>query len=299
MRRTLLGSSLVVLVIAALPACVVNVDREGYIEHDEKRFSVSGVTDLRLDTFSGAVEVRSWDRPEIVVDIEKRGSDRDAVGRIDVSATQSDNRIDIAARHSGPVGGFAGFRSARAPSARLTATVPRRTDLVIRTAEGSLIIERLDGKLDVRTGDGHVRAIETAGDLTAESGDGSIEVEDVSGRVDIRADDGSLRVSGTPSVLRAHTEDGSVVLRIRKGAVMSDDWLVSTRDGSISAELPGDFNADLEADPGSNGRTHNSLVLASATGGTRTERVLRGRIGSGGHTLQLQSKGGTIRLNRF
>ena len=296
MRRTLVLPSLVAMTLAG-PACVVNVDQQGYIEHEEKRFDVEGLVDLHLETFDGSIEVRSWDHPEIVIDVEKRGADKTAVSRIEVVTNQSGNRIDVTARQSGQSGGF-GFSGGNSPSARLIATVPRKIDLVVKSRDGSLLVERLDGKLDLRTNDGRIRAIETSGQLIAESDDGSIDFEDVAGQVEARTRDGSLRISGTPSVLRAQSGDGSVVLKIRRGAVMAEDWSVTTDDGSISVELPEGFNAEIEADPGSDGRARSELALVNVTGGTRSERMLRGRAGEGGHTFRLRTSDGTIRLTR-
>ncbi len=295
MRRAIVVPSLVAMILTG-PACVVNVDQQGYIEHEEKKFDVTGVVDLHLETFDGPVEVRSWDHPEIVIDIEKRGADKTAVSRIEVLTNRSGNRIDVTARQSGQTSRF-GFNGV-SPRAKLIATVPRKIDLVVKSGDGSLVVERLDGKLDLRTGDGSIRAIETSGQLLAESEDGSIEIDDVAGQVEARTRDGSLHVSGTPSVLRAQSGDGSVVLKIRRGTVMTDDWTVSTDDGSISVELPDRFDAEIEADPGSDGRTRSDLTLINVTGGTRSERMLRGRSGDGGHIFRLRTSDGTIRLTR-
>ncbi len=297
MRRAFVAPTLVAMAMAA-PACVLNVDRQAYIEHDEKRFDATSVVDLRLDTFDGGIEVRAWDRPEVVVDIEKRGADKAAVAKIEIVANRTGDRIEVSARHSANTGGFVGIGIINSPSVRLVATVPRKTDLVIKSGDGSLLVERVEGRLDLRTGDGRIHAIETAGELVAESNDGSIDLEEVAGNVEVRTGDGSLRVSGTPSRLHAQSGDGSVVLRIRRGTVMTDDWLVSTGDGSISAEIPDGFNADIEADPGSDGRARNELTLVNVTGGTRDQRTLRGRSGEGGHIFRLRTGDGTIRLTR-
>jgi hypothetical protein len=80
---------------------------------------------------------------------------------------------------------------------------------------------------------------------------------------------------------------------------MTDDWLVTTGDGSISVELPDGFNAEIEADPGSDGRTRNDLALINVSGGTREQRLLRGRSGSGGHLFRLRTGDGTIRLTKY
>jgi hypothetical protein len=278
--------------------CSVNLDHQGYIEHEEKRFAATSVVDLSLYTFEGSMEVRSWDRPEVLVDVEKRGPDKEAVSKIEVIADRKGDRIQVEARHPGGTM-FFGIGHFTSPSTRFIVSVPRKTNLVIRTGDGSILVERLDGRLELRSGDGSIRAVETAGDLVATSGDGSIRLEDIRGRVDARTGDGSLRIMGSPAVVHARTGDGSVVLRISRGAVMAEDWQVTTGDGSISAELPDGFNAEIEAAPGSDGRARSQLKLVNVTGGTRDQRTLRGRLGEGGKSLRLQTGDGTIRLTGY
>jgi len=295
--RTLTASGLLICA-SSLAACSINVDNQGFIEREEKRFTVDGVAELSLQTFDGSVEVRGWDRPEVVIEIEKRAEDKEAIDKITVLAEQAGNKIQVDVRHSGS-STFVGIGSFTSPSARLIVNAPRKINLVVRTGDGPVVVERLDGKLDLRSADGRIRATETAGDLLAESGDGSLALEDVEGRVEARTNDGTIRISGVPSAVRARSGDGSIVLRIRRGAVMTEDWMVATSDGSISAELPDDFNALIEAEPGSDSRARSDLELADAVGGTREQRSLRGRLGSGGKTFLLRTGDGSIRLTQY
>ncbi len=281
------------LAMAGAGACSVTVDTAGYVQRDEKHFPAEGVMDLELATFDGSMEIRSWDQPEILVDIEKRGQDEAAVSRIEVTVTQDGSHIRVEAKHAHTSGIFIGrFTS---PSARFTVSVPRKTNLLVKTGDGSIVAEHVEGKIELSSGDGSIKANGTAGALTVHSGDGSIQVDDVQGTVDASTGDGSLRMAGAPSVVRARSGDGSVVLRIRSGAKMAGDWSITTGDGSISVELPGDFDADIEADP-SGGRARSDLQLTNQTGGTRDERVLRGRLGAGGYRLRLRTGDGSIRL---
>lgn len=295
MRQSLLGSAVACGTLFASVACGVNFDRQAYIERDEKRFPVSGTVELRLDTFDGPMEIRAWDRSEVVVEIEKRGADKDAVSKIVVTAEQKGGVIEVVAKHptGKPTFAFGGFSS---PTAKFIVNAPKKSNLYVHTGDGSILVERIDGRISLQSGDGSIRAIETAGELTAESGDGSIDVEDVTGRAEIRTSDGSIRLSGSPAGLKARSGDGSIVLRIRSGAAMTDDWSVETGDGSISVTLPDNFNADIEADPGSDGRAHSDLRLVNLTGGTDEKPVLRGRLGQGGHQFVLHTGDGTIRL---
>jgi hypothetical protein len=277
----------------------VKIDSGGYVEHDEKRFAAETTMNLRLSTFDGAIEVRGWDKPEIVVLIEKRAQDKASVSKIQVNIEQKDDSIQIEAHNPDKRGVFVGFGSFTSPSAKLIVNAPRKTNLVLRTDDGSLLVERVTGRIELRTGDGGIRTIETDGDLLAETRDGTIQLDEVAGRIEARTDDGSLRITGMPVVIRARTNDGSVVLRIRRGTTMAEDWMVTTGDGSISAELPDSLNADIEADPGSDGRARSDLTLVGLTGGTREQRLLRGRLGQGGHRFLLRTGDGTIRLTPY
>jgi len=296
--RACLVFAMAVLPLAAA-GCVVSVDREGHIQHIEKRFAVgTAPADVRLDTFDGAVEVRSWDRPEVLIQIDVRGQDKEALAKIEVIAQQKGNTIEVEVRHPDRRT-FVGVGFFVSTSAKLIASVPRNVNLNIRTGDGAVMVERVTGRLDIQTQDGSIRATETGGELLAETRDGGIHIEDVTGRVEARTGDGSVRISGTPGSVRARSGDGSMVLRIRGGAAMTGDWMVDTGDGSVSVELPDGFAALIEADPGSGGRVRSDLKLEKVVGGTREKRTLTGALGQGGRRLTIRTGDGTIRLTNY
>jgi hypothetical protein len=285
--------------------CRLDVDGQAYIEREQKRFPVEGATvaDLDLKTFSGRIEIVSWDRPEVLVEIEKRGEDKDAVSKITVTSEQKASKISIDVRHPGRTT-FVGIGHFTSPSAKLIVSVPRKCNIIARSGDGAIALERVEGSLDLRTDDGSIRVVESRGTLLAESRDGSMTLDDVNGHVEARTDDGAIRVSGTPSVLRVRTDDGAVTLRIRDGATMTDDWMVTTNDGSMTVELPKDFNAMINADPGSDGRVRSELALSNATGaGADTRRrergAMSGQLGAGGKLFTLRTGDGTIRLTNY
>lgn len=294
----ILAASGLLICAAGMTACSINVDTQGFIEREEKRFTVDGVAELTLNTFDGSVEVRGWDRPDVVVEIEKRAEDKEAVDKITVLSEQSGSKIQVDVQYSGNRR-FVGIGRFTSPSARLIVNAPRKVNLAIRTGDGSVVVERLEGTLQLRSADGSIRATETAGDLLVESGDGSLTIEDVAGRVEARTNDGTIRITGVPAAVRARSGDGSVVLRIRRGAVMTEDWMVATSDGSISAELPDDFNGLIDAEPGADSRARSDLEMTDMVGGTRDQRSLRGRLGTGGKTFTLRTGDGSIRLTQY
>jgi hypothetical protein len=296
----------------AATSCMVSVDSQALVEREEKRFNVKGTPNLRLTTFDGAIEVRSWDRPEVVVEIEKRGPTREAVDGLVVEVEQDGSKIAVEVKRpkSETLTGFGFHRSA---SAKLIVSVPQQTNVAARSGDGSIRIERVMGKLDLSTGDGTIRASDVDGVMTLHTGDGSVHVDNGQGQIDVDTGDGSVDVSGNLTAVKLHTGDGSIVFRADARIVMSDDWDISTGDGSVTLYLPRDFSAELDART-SDGGIRNELQVgekaeaeedAGASGGDRRERrrrdesskrEVRGRIGEGGKLLKIRTGDGAIRL---
>jgi DUF4097 and DUF4098 domain-containing protein YvlB len=269
------------LALVALVACTGCVDIVGarfdsrYVEREEKRFTTSDKPEVSLWTYDGAIEVRPWDKSEVQVIVEKRGSDKNAVADIAVTATQNGNHIDVRVewpRHTGISFGVS-------KSAKLIVSVPATTDIVARSGDGSIDVERIAGTIELRSGDGSIQARELMGDVNVQTGDGSVTLD------------------GKFSGLRARTGDGSVRIHAASGTSIASDWDISTGDGSITLELPEGFNAELDAHTGDGDVNLHDLTLSNVTGEVRRNTV-KGRLGSGGPLVRLRTGDGAIRLRR-
>jgi DUF4097 and DUF4098 domain-containing protein YvlB len=297
MRRSALRwpASLAVAAAATLlaSACEITVDSGPYSVHEEKRFSVSGTPDLSLTTFDGSVVIRSWDKPEVLVEIEKRASDKSMADAIKVRVEQSGNAITIEVKK--PDGGQPAFGFKVSPSARIVASVPRRCNIVARSEDGSMTIERVDGTIELRTGDGSVSGTEIAGSLRVHTGDGTLRFDDVSGSVDLDSGDGGVRVSGKLQSVKLQTGDGSVELRADEGSSMATDWEIRTGDGGLRLELPERFSGSLDAVTGDG--TVLVRGFGEPTGGARDDQSrseIKRPLNAGGRLLRLRSDSGAI-----
>lgn len=275
-------------------ACTVTVDSQAAMTREEKRFTVSGTPVVRVATFDGSIEIRSWDRPEVLVEIEKRGPTRAAIEAIEVAASQDGSVIEVEVKQPDRQP-LTGFRLHSSASARLIVSVPRRTDIRARSGDGAIRIARVDGQVELHTGDGSIRAEELSGDLTLTSGDGSIAVDGAEGRLVLETGDGSVNVTGRLGAVRLRTGDGSIVYRSAAGTVMVDDWDITTGDGSVSLYLPSDFGAELDAHTG-DGSIQNDLSMSSGGPSGDERRSVKGRLGSGGKRLRIHTGDGGIRL---
>jgi DUF4097 and DUF4098 domain-containing protein YvlB len=273
--------------------CTITVDSHSEIAREEKRFTVSGRGDVRVATFDGTIDIQSWDKPDIVIEIEKRGPTKEAIGDLQITSTQKGNVIELEVKAPREES-FSGIGLQRTAYARLIVRVPRETDIRASSGDGSIVVERIAGRIDLRTGDGSIRAADLSGEITLDTGDGSITVDDVEGRVTVDTGDGSVNVSGRVTGLKLHTSDGSVVMRAQPGTVMEEPWEITTGDGGVSLFLPPDFSADLDAHTG-DGTIRNDLSVEKA-GEEASRNSLRGRIGKGGQTLRVRTGDGAIRL---
>ena len=308
-HRALPITGALLLASTFLAACEVNLNTEGLSARETKTFKVAGLPEIDLDTFDGAIEIHSWDKAEVEVEIEKRAMEQSLIDQIKVEATQQGDKIVL--KVTGPsrteYGGLT-IGVHISPTARLRVVVPRASNIVARSGDGSIRAEALDGKIALTTVDGSVTATRLAGDINVRSGDGSIRLDKITGKIDLETDDGSIGFEGKPSVLHLKTGDGSVRAQIDVDTVMTDNWDLTTGDGSITLTLPSDLNAELDAET-SDGTVRSSHPLLADQAGERKpgedsderrerRRTMRSRMGEGGKALKVRTGDGTIRIER-
>ena len=295
LRRTINAVSLAVMA-ATLAGCDITVGAAQFSAKEEKKFAVTGTPQVELTTFDGSIEVRGWDKPEVLVEIEKRGNNQAAVDRIQVKATQTGNTITVDIPR---VASTTHIMFGQSPSANLVVSVPMQSVLKLDSGDGSVVIKRVNGKINIHTGDGSVHVTEAKGDLVVHTGDGSIQAAEIDGHVDVETRDGSITIEGVLRAVRADSGDGSITLTARKGSVMDVDWAVTTGDGSIQVRVPDGFGAEVDAESGDGGVRIDTLSGQTgdgAKGESHDRRSARSKIGEGGKVLKLRTGDGSISL---
>ena len=290
---------LIAIFAIAASGCVINVDADQVVVREEKQFKVGPGTEITLDTFDGSIQVQSWNQAEVRVEIEKRGPDRDVAAALEVRSSQDGNRIRVEAPKPKVAREFIGFGNYSGPSVSFIVRLPEKVKLTAVTRDGSIAVEKLTGTVNLRSGDGSIKANAVTGDVTMHTSDGSLSLSDVNGRLSLESGDGSIHVQGRFDDLHVKTSDGSITIEADDGSAMKDDWDISTGDGSISLQIPRTFDAEVDASS-RDGRVRSDIDGLSASNDEDDDRgTLRGRIGSGGHTVTLRSGDGSITvLNR-
>jgi DUF4097 and DUF4098 domain-containing protein YvlB len=278
--------------------CTVRLDSEERLAREEQRFQVGANPEVHLSTFDGPIEVRSWDRNEVLVEVEKRAADEEGLKSIQIRASKRANRVDVDVVRPSGRDTFVGFGIHISTQAKLVVSVPRQVTLEARSGDGSIRADRLDGSITLRTSDGSVRAADIKGQLDVETHDGSITVDDAEGDIRLSTGDGGITTSGRFASLRVKSGDGSVTVRADRGSEMKSDWSVTTDDGSVAVYLPETFSAEVDAQTG-DGTVRSDFDLKNADADTRHHRTLRGKIGEGGNLLRIRTGDGSINLRNW
>jgi Putative adhesin len=245
----------------ALAGCTVNLNAERITRSEERRFTVTGKPEVSLKTFDGAITVQSWDKPEVLITIERQAGDEESLQTITVKADQQGNRITVevtAPEHTGGI--VIGTHVGR--SASLTVSLPREADVAARSGDGAVTIANVAGTLDVNTGDG------------------------------------AVNVRGSRGELLVRTGDGGISIRAGAGSTATTDWDIQTGDGSVTIDVAEGFGAELEARTGDGRVDVRDLTLANVTKDD-DNKALRGRIGAGGGRLTVRTGDGSITVGKI
>jgi DUF4097 and DUF4098 domain-containing protein YvlB len=301
--------AIVLLLSGTLVGCEVNLNTEGLSAREVKSFKVTGQPEVVLDTFDGSIELHSWDKNEVEVEVEKRAMEQSLLDEIKIEAQQQGDKIIL--KVTGPTrseyrGVTIGMHIS--PTARLRVAVPRSANINATSGDGSIRAEAIEGKIFLHTTDGSVSATRLGGEIQIRSGDGTIRIDNSTGKLDLETDDGSIGVEARPTVLRLRTGDGTIRATIDADTVMADNWDIATSDGSVTVMLPGLFNAELDAETNDGSVRASHPLLEDGTREDRGEgdreerrerrRTLRTKMGDGGKMFKIRTGDGTIRIER-
>jgi hypothetical protein len=285
------------VLLAALSAgCSIDVSGESVAVQEEKRFAAGADTEVEVRTFDGAIEVRSWDRNEVRVEITRRSGNRPDAEALEVRATQEGTRILVEAVNPSEASPVIRLGPASRSVSLIVTTPARLARLRARTGDGPVSARDVAADVALHTGDGPVRAERMVGPLSADTGDGDVSLLGVQGSIEAHSGDGVIEVAGLFDGLRVETGDGDIRIDARQGSVMKGDWVVTTGDGPISLRLPAEFHAELDAHTGDGPITAAGITTPQRDDGEAS--TLRATLGNGGAAIRLRTGDGPIAITR-
>jgi len=164
-----------------------------------------------------------------------------------------------------------------------------------RTSGGSITVAGCKGDVDVKTSGGGIHLGEIEGNTTAQTSGGSIHAKKLTGKSVVKTSGGGIEVADIKGSLEAGTSGGSVAATMAEQP--SGDCRLYTSGGGIKVNLAEKVAVDVDART-SGGRVVTELpVTTTAQGETKNNR-LQGKINGGGPLLSLETSGGSIYLRK-
>lgn len=171
-------------------------------------------------------------------------------------------------------------------------TVPKDVVLEVRSTDGAVDCEPLEGKFTFESTDGAIRGHGLKGDITVISGDGRVTLDSLDGTFSARVRDGHVTTAGRFDALDVRTDDGRQDVTALPGSRMKTPWTLESRDGALSLQIPIDTKALLDART-RDGRLRVNLPIPVQSG---PRNQLVGELNGGGPLLRLRTKDGSLTL---
>jgi hypothetical protein len=231
-------------------------DDHGKRHCEAREFTLAGTGGvLRIDANpNGGVRVMAWDKGEVrvVAKIEVHGK-----SLADAEALAQEVRVETGSREvrsSGPHN-LVGHRNW---SVSYDVWAPAATDLRLRTTNGGLNVEGINGVVDIETTNGGIDLKGVAGDVRAETTNGGITI-----------------------ALAGSTWNGAGIR-------------AETTNGGIRLIVPEGFSAVLEAETTNGGIDVDFPVTIQG----RLGKDLHARLGEGGPVIHLETTNGGVSIRR-
>lgn len=254
--------------LGVLAGCI---SRTGIISDKSERrtehqtYEVGAGTNLRVHNRNGSVTVEGYDGDSVEVDITVRGSSKDALDAVSVTATQSDGELRLKTEYED------------------TSAVQKASVSLKIQCPSDVLVQR------IQTINGAVEVTGVKGDPTLESESGSVTARNLDGIVSLTTTNGQITAREIGGISGARTSNGTIAIDV---PAVTGDVEIRTNNGRIQAALASSLDATVSATT-TNGSVDSDLDLSSVqTSKTRISGVL----GKGTHDLSFVTTNASIDL---
>ncbi len=273
-RLTLALSLLSLLAMAGCAA--LNADQVQSTVTEQRSFTTSSQPSVIVAIYNGSITVSSGSQNKVEAVLTKTGSGASTevaeaeLSSVSVEYSQDGETIRILARRTGP-------RSSGSSGAAVKLWVPARAVLSLRTSNGEITADRIQGQ------------------ITAHSSNGKVDIRGAKGRLDIETNNGPIAIDAIAATVVAGTSNGDIHFA---GALDQGEHTLSTSNGNIELVLPSTAQFHFKART-SNGKVTNRFPKLQPSRGRPGGNHLSGLVGSGTKAdidVILETSNGSITL---
>lgn len=260
-----------------------------HAENYEKAYTVANRASVRIDTDDGSVNIATSDSKQVEFRVEYEGYVLNK--SLEIESNQHGDEVELVAKV--PKGWH--FSIGMIRRLHIEVRMPKDADLQVRTGDGSVKASNIVGAVDLRSGDGSLTVDALKGAVRLHTGDGSIDATDLDGKCEATSGDGRLRIAGRFDVLTAHTGNGNIGVEASRASKMESSWNITSGDGGIDVAVPSDLPANIEASSG-DGRITSDIPITMD--GVMNRSRIHGKMNGGGATLTIHTGDGSIHLKQ-
>jgi len=260
-----------------------------HAEEYAKSYSVSNRANVRVDTNDGSVSITTGDTKQVEFRVEYQGYELNK--NLTIESHQQGDEVELSARI--PHGWHFSLGTIR--KLHIEVRMPKAGDLQVKTGDGTIKAGGLSGNIDLNSGDGNLTVNSLMGVVRLRTGDGSIEGSDLDGSCDAVTGDGHIRLTGRFDVLRAKSGDGRIDVGALHGSKLDSVWSIGSGDGSIDVALSNDLPVEIDASTG-DGQISSDIPITVE--GIISKSRVRGKMNGGGRTLTIHTGDGSIHLKQ-
>ena len=258
----------IILFVAMFLLCAAASSFAATITKDfEEVYDFDPGGDVIVRAMNGEIEISSWsqDKVEIKAEIKVKAGSRhkaeDLLEKVEIGVDYDSDKIRVEADYPKHWGGYGfldwAFGSNAGIWVRFWIMVPEKTNIDLKTVNGGIGAENVEGRAELRTTNGGIEASEMKGSVSVQTTNGSVRV-----KVD------------------SFSNNDEIILR--------------TVNGSVRLALPSDVSADLEAST-VNGSIRTDFPLTVQ--GRLNKRHLDGKIKEGGGRISLGTVNGSVTIS--
>lgn len=155
-----------------------------------------------------------------------------------------------------------------------------RDSWTVKTVNGDIVVNRLEGDVRAETMNGDITVKEVAGSVWVSTMNGDLEARSILGDLYAKTTNGDIDISESFQAVTLETSNGDIVAASRN---VGGDWSIDTSHGEIEISLPqdGDYTVDADSSYGD--------VNTNMEGLNAKKKSITGKVGSGKYTIQAES----------
>ncbi|MCU4926358.1 DUF4097 domain-containing protein [Halobacteria archaeon AArc-dxtr1] len=267
-RRTFLGG-LAAAGSAALAGCSGATPFVGQQLSETETVAPEGAESIAITGDVGDVSVRTSDRDDVDLDLEKQSSSiRTDLDDLVLRTEADGENLALRSEYEGSVGWFESR-----PSMSINAEIP-----------GELAVS------EIETDVGRVTVRDVAGDLSVRATTGRVDVDGVDGAVEAQTTTGRVTVRDMEALGDVRTTTGRIEVDV---PAIDGETTIRATTGRIEAAISSDVNAEIRASTTTGRIDTDDLAMSGAN---RTDGQVTGTLGEGGPTLRFETTTGRITL---